>query len=125
MVSQQAAPNPRAHPPDLRTAGNPAVNCPGTPGRRGATDPARGLTLQMSATTEIPFESSRSLTHLQIDGTFGFLRTASRPDQRKNRLLCASLQKRGKGSATPNSRPHHSCLLYTSDAADEEDSVDL
>ena len=35
-------------------------------------------------------------------------REASGRRQRKNRPLCASLQKRGKGSATPNSRPHHS-----------------
>src|ERR1039458_8685462 len=55
---------------------------------------------------EIPFESIRSLTHLQIDGTFGLLRTANRPGQRKNRLPGASPQKMGTDLAVPKPKPH-------------------
>src|ERR1039458_659871 len=48
----------------------------------------------------------RSSTHLQIDGTFGFLRTANRRGQRKNRLPGASPQKMGTDLAVPNPNPH-------------------
>src|SRR5665648_1236060 len=102
----------------------------------GVPDPARPMPRPPTAwrpgepMTSRPRSRRDTSWHLHYCGTFttkAKTRRDARTGCRRCRWQCPPDRRRWAGSAGRVVRRgnHHPCLLYTSDAADEEDSVDL